>query len=91
MSHHCSARNNSIELIDLLDCNQYLISTNGSRHNHPDVKAVARVLAANDRPVTLVFNYRSEETDPWDDDELRARFGYETVYPEGEAGVRVRL
>ncbi len=91
MSHHCSARNNSLDLLDLLDCERYLISTNGSRHHHPDVKAVARILAANDRTVSLVFNYRSEETAPWDDDGLRRQFDYRTVYPERGAGVRVVL
>ena len=92
MSHHCSARNNSHELLELLDCRRYLVSTNGSRHNHPDVKAVARVLAANEDNVTLIFNYRSDETGPWDDDDLREQHNYETIYPAaGEAGVRVAL
>ena len=91
MSHHGSARNNSQELLELLDCQRYLISTNGTRHNHPDVKALARVLAANDEKVTLVFNYRSDETKPWDDEDLRRQHNYETVYPTDKAGVLVEL
>ena len=92
MSHHCSARNNSTELLELLDCRHYLVSTNGSRHNHPDVNALARVLATNAEKVSLVFNYRSEETGPWDDDDLRQQHNYETVYPPDDDGrVRVEL
>lgn len=91
MSHHCSARNNSQELLELLDCKRYLVSTNGSRHHHPDVKALARVLATNDEPVTLVFNYRSDETGPWDDDALRQQHNYETVYPAPGADGAVRI
>nr|VFJ63292.1 MAG: hypothetical protein BECKFW1821B_GA0114236_108111 [Candidatus Kentron sp. FW] len=92
MSHHGSARNNSQELLELLDCKRYLISTNGNRHNHPNAKALARVLTVNDHKVTLIFNYRSDETGPWDDDDLRRQHNYGTVYPAGdETGVRVEL
>ena len=42
--HHGSAANISRELLELIDCPRYLISTNGERHGHPDPVAMARIL-----------------------------------------------
>ncbi len=93
MSHHGSARNNSYEILELLDCKRYLLSTNGSRHHHPDPEALARVLNMNPEGVELVFNYRSDESLPWADEDLKSRHGYTTVYPtdDEDAGVHIKL
>ena len=81
MARHGSARNNSAELLSLLDGSRYLISTNGSRHHHLDPAALARVLDTRAEGVEFYFNYRSEETTPWDDEERRHEYGYITHYP----------
>ena len=91
MSHHGSARNNSPELLELLDCPRYLVSTNGSRHHHPDPEAVARVLDLYENGVEFHFNYESDETLPWADESLKTQHHYDTFYPEGEAGRKVPL
>ena len=91
MSHHGSAANNSLELAQLIDCPLYLVSTNGSRHHHPDHEAIARMMWAQDSDVTFAFNYRSDESGPWEDQALRQEHGYKTVYAEGEAGLVVRI
>src|SRR5262249_49513460 len=44
ISHHGSDANTSIDLLRMLDCSNYLISTNGRRHGHPHDVAVARIL-----------------------------------------------
>ena len=44
LAHHGSARNNSTELLSLVNSPRYLVSTNGSRHHHPDPAALARAL-----------------------------------------------
>lgn len=91
MSHHGSARNNSFELLELLDCERYLISTNGSRHHHPDPAALARVLDVNENGVEFHFNYDSEETQAWNEEDLKDRYGYQPFYPQGEGRLRVSL
>lgn len=94
--HAGSERNLSVELLQLLACDRYLFSTSGARFRHPDRVTVARILVhgrsgRTGRP-TLVFNYRSPETEIWDDPELQKRYDYRTVYPEGEdAGIQVVL
>jgi beta-lactamase superfamily II metal-dependent hydrolase len=88
--HHGSKFNTNRELLDLLECQRYLISTNGSFFRHPDQEAVARVLkygakAYSDNSfekAVIGFNYRTKRVKVWDDPELKLRYGYEAVYPE---------
>ena len=91
MSHHGSAYNNSLELAQMIDCQLYLVSTNGSRHHHPDHKALARMIWAQDTDITFAFNYRSDESCIWNDDGLKRKFGYKTVYSEDDSGLLVSL
>jgi hypothetical protein len=84
VSHHGSRNNVSTELIRLLDCPRYLISTNGDHFFHPDRQAMARVLKYGGPEKTIVFNYLTELTEVWGDPALadvRRRYGCETRYP----------
>jgi hypothetical protein len=84
--HHGSAANISKELLDLIDCPRYLISTNGDRHGHPDPVAMARILTHGGGSKELVFNYR-ERAEIWDVPELRAKHGYTVrTAPEDDDG-----
>ena len=94
--HNGSARNLNRDLLELLDCERYLISTDGSTFRHPDRETIARILAFGraepDRPLTLVFNYRTEWTSVWDNPELKTRWNYQAIYPTVEGGgIKVRI
>ncbi len=91
VAHHGSAANVSRDLLDIVDCRRYLISTDGSRHGHPDPVAMARILVHGRGPKELVFNYR-KRAQLWDDEEWKARYDYTVLMPPdgGEDGV-VRL
>ncbi|MER5753351.1 hypothetical protein [Streptomyces sp. NPDC002088] len=84
VAHHGSAHNLSKNLLDLLDCDRYLISTNGSRHGHPDDIAMARILKHGGPAKDIVFNYRDRAA-PWHLKALENRFGYTVTTPEPEA------
>lgn len=84
LSHHGSKNNISRALIETLDCDRFLISTNGKIHGHPDPEAIARILAFGPtRPKTLYFNYATERTTPWNDDVLKAKHDYECFFSDG--------
>lgn len=85
LPHHCSEHNVSKELLELVDCRQFLVSTNGSYFRHPAAAAIARVIKFGSRGATLCFNYRSTYTQVWDDATLKARYGYMTRYPGSSA------
>ena len=91
LPHHGSAGNVTSGLLDLVPAERYLFSSDGSLFGHPDKYAVARVLEAADRPVDVVFNYRTEQTAIWDRERHGADdYDYTTRYPgEGSAGVTI--
>ena len=92
LSHHGSAGGTTVELLALLDCQRYLVSSNGNIFCHPDREAMARVILHGGKRPTLCFNYRSPLNNLWDATELKAHYDYRTTYPpEGQAGLRVPL
>lgn len=56
VSHHASKGNTSPKLLSLIECNKFVISTDGSQHGLPDKEAIARVIAAQSNSV-IYFNY----------------------------------
>ena len=80
VSHHASQNNLSTELLQLVDCNSYGVSTNGDHFCHPDREAIARIIKyGGDHPV-LHFNYRTRFNDVWARPDLQERHGYTTTY-----------
>lgn len=63
IAHHGSANNTSNTLLDMLDCDTYIISTNGGNgvSCHPDRETIGNITWHPNRdhnsPVNLVFNY----------------------------------
>ena len=85
--HHGSRHNISKELLALIDCDNYLMSTNGSYFNHPDPVAISRIIKYGGDNVNLWFNYKSPETLLWDTDSWKQDNGYHTHYPPDTDGV----
>lgn len=81
VSHHGSQHNTNTGLLELLNCRHFLISTNGSRHHHPDKEAIARILVSQDPPLDLHFNYCTELTEKWESAQLENEFNYTPHYP----------
>ncbi|MEO8937952.1 MAG: hypothetical protein ABI277_15655 [Burkholderiaceae bacterium] len=44
LPHHASQNNIDQSVLDAVDCQNYLVSTNGSVFGHPDNEAIARVI-----------------------------------------------
>lgn len=83
IAHHGSEGNVSRELLELLDCRRYLISTNGAYFKHPGTAAMARIVKFGGKNSTIYFNYRNNLTRVWDSKTFKERYGYEVVFPEG--------
>ena len=86
LSHHGSKNNTSTRLLQALDCQHYLVCTNGAVHDHPDDRTIAWVIREG-RPstgddVVLLFNYLSDRTRRWGDDPgAQAAEGFAATYP----------
>ena len=94
LSHHGGKKNTSPELIELIQCPEFLVPTNGARYHHPNEPTLARILKLKESTteVTFHFNYRSDENEVWDDSDLQSEWNYQTKYPEdGQSGIVVDL
>lgn len=86
LPHHGSRYNLSPELLALVDCRRFLISSNGTFFDHPQPETIARILKAVPHS-DLVFNYRSTEALIWNDEDLMRDWHYRPIYPpENEDG-----
>lgn len=56
LSHHGSRKNTSYELLELIDTYNYVVSTNGDLHGHPDKVTFGRIIANNPK-ARIYFNY----------------------------------
>ncbi|WP_217607182.1 ComEC/Rec2 family competence protein [Chitinophaga sp. GbtcB8] len=56
ISHHASKGNTSPRLLSLIECNKFIVSTDGSKHGLPDKEAIARIIVSQPEP-TIYFNY----------------------------------
>jgi beta-lactamase superfamily II metal-dependent hydrolase len=65
LAHHGSNANLSTRMLELIDCDRWLISTNGMNYGHPDDSAIAKVISSSARPVTFFCNYATVRTRPW--------------------------
>lgn len=87
LPHHASESNVSRALVEAVDCRDWLVSTDGTRHYHPSAAAIARVLRYGSSSPRLHFNVRSEFNAWWDDANWRTQFGYETRYGDATDGL----
>jgi beta-lactamase superfamily II metal-dependent hydrolase len=65
LPHHGSKANVSTTLIDAIEAKNYLVSTNGDNHGHPDQEAIARIILASNKPPTIYCNYRTAFVTEW--------------------------
>jgi hypothetical protein len=92
VSHHGSQNNLSPALLRLIDCRNYLVSTNGAVFSHPDRVAIARIIQNGGRQPHLWFNYRSADNEVWAKPALQTKYHYTATYAaNAEAGLRFSL
>ena len=97
ISHHGGKKNTSETLLNLIDSEKYLISTDGSHYDHPDPETIARIIRFGGKEPIVVFNHRVPEKNlVWNNKRLmRGKNGkdrYKVRYPKkGVDGLKVVL
>jgi hypothetical protein len=84
--HHGSQNNLSNDLLDLVACPRYLLSTNGDHFYHPDRQAVARIIKHGGERPSLYFNYRTHYNEVWGEAGLQEQYAYTAHFPADAAG-----
>ncbi|WP_156826933.1 ComEC/Rec2 family competence protein [Geopsychrobacter electrodiphilus] len=82
--HHASKFNLSKDLIQLMRCENYFVSTNGNYSKHPDNVALARLIKYSTTKPSIVFNYRTSYTKLWENSNWQKKYGYTTRYPKNK-------
>jgi beta-lactamase superfamily II metal-dependent hydrolase len=81
LAHHGSAGNITKELLDLLRCDRFVVSTNGAHFHHPDAEAIELLGRPGAATLpTVYFNYLSATTRPWSDAAAQQRTGIQAVF-----------
>jgi beta-lactamase superfamily II metal-dependent hydrolase len=90
--HHGSKHNNSMALLQKLNCRKFLISTNGRKFDHPHPEAIARIIRYGGPRAELYFNYDTSQTRPWNDPALKRKFRYSvTIRPDSAPSLDIEL
>lgn len=75
LPHHGSIRSFNAKILDLIECNHFVISTDGSRYNHPTKETLAKIILHSsrnyDETIHFYFNY--------DNRKLRSIFKLEEI------------
>jgi hypothetical protein len=89
--HHGSRQNVKREFLSRIRCGCWMISSSGDWHQHPDRRAMARILAGEPGQ-NLVFNYRSQYNAEYGKFTTTSEFDNKAYYPgANSAGVRVQI
>lgn len=92
ISHHGSRLNINPELLSMIDSPKFLISTNGAKHNHPDLQTLAIIVNRDAQyKRNLIFNYPTAGSKFLQPIELQRRFKYNVVVNSANAPQRVVL
>lgn len=87
LPHHGSRNNVHRALVEAVDCDRWLISTDGTKFKHPDAEAIARIIQFSSQPTPLLsFNVPSTYNGWWNKAAWKTRFKYQTEYGSVEDG-----
>jgi beta-lactamase superfamily II metal-dependent hydrolase len=89
VAHHGSAANNTSTLLNLLQSPLWLISSDGSRHQHPDPEAIARLVLTPIQDKVLLFNYRTKFNETWAQPDLSKYYRYEAKYADASISIEL--
>ena len=91
LSHHGSKNNLNPDILKLIRCTRYIVSTNGDKFGHPDIEAISRVIKYGGPSAEIYFNYPNTKKTFGSATEMK-RFGYKSVYPKtGTEGIVIEL
>ncbi|MCW3466197.1 AVAST type 1 anti-phage system MBL fold metallo-hydrolase Avs1a [Chitinophaga nivalis] len=81
VAHHGSFGNISRDLLNKIDSERYLISTNGQRNNHPDKETIAHIITRKaDFHRKLYFNYITVNSKYFDRKDWLEEYNYSIHY-----------
>lgn len=91
LSHHGSFNNNSPKLLEIITCDNWLISTNGDKYDHPDLPTLAHIITnENNNAPKLYFNYNLTVSEELMKQEYHRDNNFEIICPDDD-GITITL
>ena len=87
IAHHASKHNTSNELIQMLDCSNYIISTQLTKEGRPSKECLSRIICNTTLPVKFYCNYDIDASKIFTEKEI-SEYGMEFIILN-EAGINV--
>jgi len=84
VSHHGSRNNTSSGLVEAVWSPINVISTDGTKHEHPHAEAMLRIVGASKAGSSLVFNYPSATAARMDQPSVRQKYGHSVTVGTGQ-------
>lgn len=80
VSHHGSNGNITKDLLEIIDCDKFLICTNGAQYYHPDSEAISRIITSNvDKEKVIIMNYETPSIKKFLSKDLMEKYRYSIV------------
>lgn len=92
LAHHGSILNTSTALLELIDSEKYVFSTNGKMFDHPDLATIARIITRKSAfKRELIFNYPVKVTETLNDPVLSKKYNYVLTVNDGAKPVEINF
>lgn len=92
ISHHGSDKNTSLELLKLIDCSKFIISTDGKKHGHPALSTFAKIIHEScGRPLEVYCNYQTNNSKLMEKLIESCDFQCSFIYPESDQNLIIKL
>lgn len=92
VSHHGSFSNNSPELLSLIDSQNFLISTDGTKHKHPDISTLAWIISReSDFKRYIHFNYENDGSRFLNNQNWMTKYNYSINVADKESSLIISL
>lgn len=80
VAHHGSSGNITKGLLEMIDCDKYLICTNGAQYSHPDPESISRIITANeDKQKVIIMNYETPSIKKFLSKDMMKKYRYSIV------------
>lgn len=91
LSHHGAVKNN-IKWLSIVTAKYYVISTDSSKHNHPDIGSIVNILINNkENHKTICFNNYVETIEEVSNPVLMEIYNYSILLPNQDWGIEIEL
>ncbi|WP_088351338.1 AVAST type 1 anti-phage system MBL fold metallo-hydrolase Avs1a [Bacillus cereus] len=86
ISHHGSKGNTSPDLLEIIDSDNFFISTNGMKFKHPDLVTLSRIIYRKTKSTrNIIFNYETPISKYLSQEYLEQNYNYKVkVFTHGE-------